>query len=55
LTIGDEVRICEANSLFIIPNTPHKAVAVGGPAAYSTSSPVREDYAKMYSKYIPVE
>ncbi len=32
LTIGDETRICEAGSMFIIPpNVPHRAVAVNGP------------------------
>ena len=55
LTIGDETRICEAGSLFIIPpNTPHKAVAVNGPAVVlDVFSPVREDYAELYNKYIP--
>jgi len=55
LTIGDETRVCEAGSLFIIPpNTPHKAVAVDGPAkVLDVFSPVREDYAEMYNKYIP--
>lgn len=57
LTIGEEARVCEAGSMFIIPpNTPHKAVAVDGPAVVlDVFSPVREDYAKMYNKYIPVE
>ena len=55
LTIGDEVRIVEAGSMFIIPpNTPHKAVAVDGPAVVlDVFSPVREDYAQLYNKYIP--
>lgn len=55
LTIGDETRLCQAGSLFIIPpNTPHKAVAVGGPAVVlDVFSPVREDYAEMFNKYIP--
>ncbi len=55
LTIGEETRLCEAGSLFIIPpNTPHKAVAVGGPAVVlDVFSPVREDYAEMLNKYIP--
>lgn len=57
LTIGDEVRICEAGSLFIIPpNTPHKAVAVDGPAkVLDVFSPVREDYAELFNKYIPTD
>jgi quercetin dioxygenase-like cupin family protein len=55
LTIGDERRLCEAGSMFLIPpNTPHKAVAVGGPAVVlDVFSPVREDYAEMFNKYIP--
>ena len=33
LTIGDETRIVEAGSMFLIPpNVPHRAVAVDGPA-----------------------
>ena len=55
LTIGDETRVVEAGSLFIIPpNTPHRAVAVDGPAVVlDVFSPVREDYAELYNKYIP--
>ena len=55
LTIGDETRVVEAGSLFIIPpNTPHRAVALDGPAVVlDVFSPVREDYAELYNKYIP--
>lgn len=55
LTIGDETRICEAGSMFLIPpNTPHRAVAIGGPAVVlDCFSPVREDYAAQFNKYIP--
>lgn len=55
LTIGDETRICEPGSMFIIPsNTPHKAIARGGPAlVLDVFSPVREDYAELFNKYIP--
>jgi len=54
LTIGNEVRVLESGVMYIIPpNTPHKAVAVGGPAVVlDVFSPVREDYAEMYNKYI---
>ena len=57
LTIGEEVQIVEAGSMFIIPpNTPHKAVAVDGPAVVlDVFSPVREDYAQLYNKYIPTD
>ena len=55
LTIGDETRVVEAGSMFIIPpDTPHRAVAVGGPAVVlDIFSPVREDYAELFNKYIP--
>ena len=55
LTIGDETREVQAGALFIIPpNVPHRAVAVGGPAVVlDVFSPVREDYAEMYNKYVP--
>jgi len=55
LTIGDEVRTCEAGAMFIIPpDTPHRAVAIGGPAVVlDVFSPVREDYAKLFNAYIP--
>lgn len=57
LTIGDEVRVVEAGSMFLIPpNTPHKAVAVDGPAVVlDVFSPVREDYAEHFNNYIPVD
>ena len=55
LTIGDETRTVDAGSMFVIPpNVPHKAVALGGPAVVlDVFSPVREDYAELYNKYIP--
>lgn len=55
LTIGDETRLCEAGSMFIIPpNVPHRAVAIDGPAVVlDCFSPVREDYAAAFNKYIP--
>ena len=55
LTIGDETRLCEAGSLFLIPpNVPHRAVAVSGPAVVlDVFSPVREDYAQLTNHYIP--
>ncbi len=45
LTIGDETRVCEAGSLFMIPpNVKHRAVAVEGPAVVlDVFSPVREE------------
>ena len=48
LTIGDETRVLNPGEFYIIlPNTPHRAVAVGGPArALDVFSPIREDYAK---------
>lgn len=54
LTIGDETRICEAGSMFIIPsNVPHRAVAVDGPAiVMDVFSPIREDYAALMNHSI---
>ena len=56
LTIGTETRVVEPGAMFIVPpHTPHRAVAVGGPAVVlDVFSPVREDYADLYNKYIPV-
>ena len=55
LTIGDETRICEPGAMFIIPgNVPHRAVAVKGPVlVLDIFSPVREDYAALFNKYVP--
>jgi len=54
LTIGEEVRVVEPGAMFLIPpNVPHKAVPVGGPVlALDVFSPVREDYAALFNKYI---
>lgn len=55
LAIGEDVRLCEPGDLFIIPpNTPHRAKPVGGRAlVLDVFSPVREDYAKLFNRYIP--
>lgn len=55
LTIGEETRTVEEGALFIIPpDTPHRAAAVRGPIKLlDCFSPVREDYVKLYNKYIP--
>lgn len=57
LTIGDEARLVEPGSLFLIPaNVSHKAVAVAGPVVVlDVFSPIREDYAALFNKYIPTE
>ena len=54
LTIGDETRVCEPGAMFIIPpNTLHTAVTVDGPVvALDIFSPVREDYAALFNKYV---
>ena len=54
MTIGNETRICEPGSMFLIPpNVYHRAVAVGGPVrALDIFSPVREDYAKLSNIYV---
>jgi len=55
LTIGDETRRCEPGAMFLIPpNTPHRAVAIGGPCTVlDVFSPIREDYAELVNRYIP--
>ena len=55
LTIADESRICEPGDMFIIPpGTPHSARAAGSKAVVlDVFSPVREDYARLFNKYIP--
>ena len=55
LTIGEETRLCQPGEMFIIPpNTPHSAKPIDGPAVVlDVFSPVREDYAKLFNKYIP--
>jgi quercetin dioxygenase-like cupin family protein len=54
LTIGEEVFMAEEGSMYLIPaNTLHKAVAIDGPAVLlDVFSPVREDYAERFNKYI---
>lgn len=55
LMIGNEVRECDPGDMFIIPpNTPHRARPLAGPAVVlDVFSPVREDYAELFNKYIP--
>ena len=55
LTIGDDTRIVEPGSLYLVPpNLPHRAVAVGGPVVVlDVFSPVREDYAKLVNRDVP--
>lgn len=55
LTIGDETRVVQPRSMFLIPpGVPHKAVAIDGPAiVLDVFSPVREDYVELMNKYIP--
>lgn len=54
LTIGDDTRLVQAGSLFLIPsNVPHRAVAVGPVVVLDVFSPVREDYAELANRYIP--
>ena len=55
LTIGEETRVVQPRSMFIIPaNVPHRAVAIDGPAiVLDVFSPVREDYVELMNQYIP--
>lgn len=54
LTIGSEVKIVEPGALYIIPpNTPHRAVAIGGKVrVLDIFSPVREDYVQKTNTFI---
>lgn len=54
LTIGENTNLCEAGEMFIIPpNTLHTAKPVDGPAVVlDVFSPVREDYAVLFNKYV---
>jgi quercetin dioxygenase-like cupin family protein len=57
LTIGEEARVVEPGSMFLIPaNVEHKAVALSGPVVVlDVFSPIREDYAALFNKYIPTD
>ena len=48
LTIGDETRVMEPGSLYIVPGgVLHRAVALDGPVlVLDIFSPIREDYAR---------
>ena len=54
LTIGENTNLCEAGEMFIIPPyTLHTAKPVDGPAVVlDVFSPVREDYAVLFNKYV---
>lgn len=54
LTIGDESRVCVPGDMFIIPpHTMHAARPIDGPAVIlDVFSPVREDYAELFNKYV---
>lgn len=56
-TIGEETRIVEAGSMFLIPGgVSHAVTALDGPAiVLDCFSPVREDYAELANRYIPVQ
>jgi quercetin dioxygenase-like cupin family protein len=56
LSIGEETRVVEPGAMFLIPpNVPHRAVAIQGPVlVLDVFSPIREDYAAMMNRYIPV-
>lgn len=55
-TLGDETRICEAGAMFLIPpNTPHRVVALERTVVLDVFTPIREDYADLYNKYIPTD
>ena len=57
LTVGDVAFIAEEGSMYLVPsNTLHKAVAVDGPAVLlDVFSPIREDYAARFNRYVGSE
>jgi len=54
LSIDGDSRQCSPGDMFIIPpDTPHSARPVDGPAVVlDVFSPVREDYADLFNKYV---
>ncbi len=53
-TLGEETRIVEAGAMFLIPpNVPHSVHALEASIVLDVFSPIREDYAEKYNKYIP--
>lgn len=57
LRVGDEVRTVGKGAMYLVPpNVPHEAIAIDGPAVIlDVFSPVREDYAERFNKYIVVD
>lgn len=55
LTIGEETRICQPGSMFLIPpNVMHRALALDQKCVVlDVFSPVREDYVELINTYIP--
>lgn len=54
LTIGEETRVCDPGAMFLIPpHVPHRAVAITSVRVMDVFSPIREDYAELFNKYIP--
>ncbi len=54
--LGEETRIVEAGAMFLIPpNVPHRVHALEASIVLDVFSPIREDYAEKYNKYIPTQ
>ncbi len=55
MTIDGETRLMEPGDMFIIPGgVTHGSLTVGGPAVMlDVFSPVREDYAALFNKWVP--
>ena len=54
LKVADEVRIVSKGAMYLVPaNVPHEAIAIDGPVVIlDVFSPVREDYAARFNKFI---